>query len=75
MGGPKMQNAYREIKKVIQDKNLTRDQLVHALMATVFSRCCDTCAENLRSEEFNLALDRLASDLLLCAEMSKQNAA
>jgi len=70
-----MQNPYREIKKVVQGKNLTQEQLVHALMATVFSRCCDSCAENFRSEEFVLAFDRLTSDLLLCEKIAKENAA
>jgi len=70
-----MQNPYREIKKVIQEKNLTREQVVHALMAIVFSRCCDGCAENLRNDDFVSALDHLAAELLVCAELSKQSAA
>jgi hypothetical protein len=70
-----MQNPYREIKKVIQKKNLTREQVVHALMATVFSRCCDECAEHFRSEDFMTSLDHLAAELMVCAKISKQSAA
>ena len=68
-------NPYHQLRKVVKDCGIDPERLVHALMATVYLKCCHSCAGTLRSEEFVKAVDRMAHDLLRCAELSKQNAA
>ncbi len=70
-----MQNTYREIKKIVREQNLSREQIVHTLVATVVASCCDECAEKMRTEEFLNSVRQLARELLVCAELSKKSGA
>ena len=66
-------NPYRELKEIVRNRELDPEGFVHAVMATVYSTCCDCCADYLRSEKFLKAFDRMAVELALCRRISREH--
>jgi hypothetical protein len=61
-----MSNPFKELKQIARNHNLSTEELLHALMATMLAECCDQCNDNLHSEKFLQTFDHLLSDLEFC---------
>lgn len=68
----KMSNLFRELETIIKNRQIDRDNLVHALMATVYTSCCDHCADTLHSEEFMQAFDHMAEEFMVCSKLGNR---
>jgi hypothetical protein len=67
-----MSNPFRELRQITQNhKNLTADELLHALQATIYAECCDQCNDHLHSQKFLEAFDHLLSDLEFCKRVQE----
>lgn len=70
-----MSNPYRELKQIADKHGLNVEDVVHALIATVYSACCPCCSEKLQSDAFLQDFDHLAGDLAFCKDLSRRSAA
>ena len=70
-----MSNPYKQLKEIIEKHGLDMDDVIHALMATVYPHCCDHCSEILRSETFMADFDRMAQEFEFCKDIASKHAA
>ena len=68
-------NPFRLLKEIAEAHDLSMEELIHVLMASVYLECCNDCGDKLHSEAFLKAVDHLAGELKLCREISRRNAA
>jgi len=67
-----MKNPYRRLKKIVEDEHIPSDELLHALLASVFSECCDGCNKKLHSEEFAESFHHLVKELRFCKSLTQR---
>jgi hypothetical protein len=70
-----MRNPYKILKGIAKKYRINPEQLVHALMATVYFSCCKECASALRSEDFMKNFDEMTAEIKLCTELSRRHVA
>ena len=70
-----MSNAYKGLSEIAKNSNLGKEELLKALLSTVFSECCENCYEAVHSEEFLKAFHHLLDELELCKSLSEKNVA
>jgi hypothetical protein len=70
-----MSNPYKQLKEIIEKHGLDMDDVIHALMATVYPKCCDHCSETLRSETFMQDFDHMAEEFQFCKVIASKHAA
>jgi hypothetical protein len=67
-----MKNPYRRLKKIVENEEIGSEELLHTLLASVFSECCETCNAKLHSEEFADSFHHLVKELRFCKNLSKR---
>jgi hypothetical protein len=67
-----MNNPYRRFKKIINDDNVESEELLHALLASVFAEGCETCNQKFHSEEFAKGFHQLLREMRFCRSLSSQ---
>lgn len=70
-----MKNPFHEILKVIQIESVDSEELLRALMSTIYLQCCEDCSTKLRSDEFLEAFQHMLKEMKLCRELTTRNAA
>ena len=66
-----MTNPYRRFRKIIENENIDSDELLHALLASVFAESCDTCNQKFHSEEFAEGFRHLLGEMRFCRSISE----
>ena len=70
-----MNNPFHEIDRILQNESIASQDAIRALLATIYLECCEECGARMRSQEFVLAVQRLAKELQLCRRLTVENAA
>ena len=70
-----MKNPYRLLKEIVRRNRLSPEEVVHAVLASVYTECCSECNEKLHSEEFIKAVNHMMEEIKICKELSKKTAA
>jgi hypothetical protein len=68
-------NPFQELKQIATAHNLSMEELIHILMASVYLECCNDCVDQLHSPEFLKAVENLAGQLKLCKAIAGREAA
>jgi hypothetical protein len=64
-------NTFHRLRNILGSKTVQPEMAVRALMATVFTECCQGCNDKLREEEFIKAFERMVDELLHVEKLSK----
>jgi hypothetical protein len=65
-------NPYKRLKDIIQGKPVSRDDLIHSLMATVFLECCESCIDKLHSDEYMQRFEKRLQEMDKTRELSRR---
>ena len=67
-----MTNPYRRLKQIIEEENVDSEELLHALLASVYTESCDECNQKFHSEEFALGFQHLLREMRFCRSLSER---
>jgi hypothetical protein len=67
-----MTNPYRRLREIIEKEDIDSEELLHALMASVFAESCDTCNEKFHSKEFAQGFQHLLREMRFCRNLSER---
>src|SRR5947208_1881770 len=67
-----MTNPYRRLREIIEKDSVDSEELLHALLASVFAESCDACNQKFHSEEFALGFRHLLREMRFCRSLSKR---
>ncbi|PWT91424.1 MAG: hypothetical protein C5B54_05325 [Acidobacteria bacterium] len=65
-----MANPYKQVKQIAKSHSMNSEEVLHALLATIYTECCDKCNDQLHSEHFLETFQHLLSDLEFCKSLS-----
>lgn len=65
-------NPYKRLKDIIQGKTVSKDELIHSLMATVYLECCDTCIDKLHSDEYMQRFEKRLQEMNKTRELLRR---
>jgi len=66
-----MTNPYRRLRQIIEKEDVDSEELLHALLASVFVESCDACNQKFHSEEFALGFRHLLQEMRFCRSLSR----
>lgn len=67
-----MTNPFHEIEKAIKSESADPEELMRALMSTIYLECCENCSTKLRSEESFL---HMLKEMKVCRDLMSRTAA
>jgi hypothetical protein len=70
-----MTNPFHEIEKAIEQESADPQDLMRALMSTIYLQCCEGCSSNFRSEEFIESFRHMLKEMKICRDLMDRNAA
>lgn len=65
-----MGNPYRRLKRIVNEEAIDSEELLHALVASVFSHSCDSCNQKFHSEEFSEHFRHLVKEIRFCRDVT-----
>ena len=73
--GCEMKNPFHEIEEAIKSESADAEELMRALMSTIYLECCEGCSDKLRSEEFVESFRHMLREMKVCHDLMKRTAA
>ncbi len=64
-------NTFHSLRKILDSRPVNRETAVRALMATVFTECCNNCNDRMRDEEFLQAFENMVDELVHVERLSR----
>ena len=64
-------NTFHSLRQILESRRVDPETAVRALMATVFTDCCQDCNESLRDEKFLEAFEHMLDELVHVQRLSK----
>ena len=70
-----MTNPFHEIEKAMANECADSQDLMRALMATIYLECCEHCSSRLHSDEFLESFRHMLKEMKVCRNLMGRNAA
>jgi hypothetical protein len=70
-----MTNPFHEIEKAMAHESADPQDLMRALMSTIYLQCCEDCSSKLRSDEFIESFRHMLKEMKVCRNLMDRNAA
>ena len=65
-------NPYKRLKDILQGKRVSKDDLIHSLMATVYLECCESCIDRLHSDAYMQRFEKRLVEMNKTRELSRR---